>query len=278
VTRVHAGRALAQQPPPALVATPGGGARAAFEYWLTAYRRTWRGSVVTGLVSPALFLLAMGVGLGSLVHNGTGQLGGIRYAAYLAPGLLAANVMRTVEGEATWPVMGAIKWHRTYEAMLATPITVPQLLTGHLAFMLLRAGFVAVAFTVVTALFGLVVHPLGAIAAIPAAMLVGAAFAAPVAAFAATQAREDGFVLLYRFGVIPMFLFSGTFFPVSQLPGVLQPIAWVTPLWHGVALCRGLALGRIDPLMFAVHTAYLVVLAVVGVLLARRAFTKRLSW
>lgn len=255
-----------------------GGRRAAFEYWLTVYRRTWRGNVVNSLISPVLFLAAMGVGLGSLVNGGTGTVAGVRYAEYLAPGLLAAAVMQTAQSEATWPVMGAIKWDRTYLGMLATPLTVSDVLLGHLLFMTMRALMVASAFTAVTAAFGLVHSVGGALLAIPAGVLTGTAFAAPIAAFSASQPRETGFILLYRFGVVPMFLFSGTFFPVSQLPVVFQPIAWATPLWHGVSLCRDLALSRGSVLAMLGHAAYLAVVTVIGVRLALRAYRRRLQW
>jgi lipooligosaccharide transport system permease protein len=255
-----------------------GGRRAAFEYWLMVYRRTWRGSIATSLISPVLFLAAMGVGLGSLIDSGAGDVDGVRYAVYLAPGLLAAAVMQTVEGEATWPVLGAIKWDRTYLGMLATPLTVSDVLLGHLLFMTMRAGIVAVAFTLVTALFGLVHSVPGALLAMLGGVLTGTAVAAPVAAFSARQTRETGFILLYRFGVIPMFLFSGTFFPVSQLPDALEPLAWITPLWHGVSLCRDLALSQGTALAMLGHAAYLVGLTVLGVMLAHRSYRRRLSW
>ena len=251
---------------------------AAFEYWLTVYKRTWRGSVFTSFLSPLMFLAAMGVGLGHLVNGGTGEVAGVRYAVYLAPGLLAATVMQVSMGEATWPVMGAIKWDKTYLGMLATPLTVRDVMLGHLLYITMRAAIVAVAFTIVTAGFGLVHSPGGALLAIPAATLTGTAFAAPVAAFSATQTRETGFILLYRFGIVPMFLFSGTFFPVSQLPAGLRPIAWVTPLWHGVSLCRDLALGRGSAPAMLGHAAYLVVVTAIGVLLALRAYRRRLRW
>ena len=251
---------------------------AAFEYWLMVYRRTWRGSMFTSFLSPLMFLAAMGVGLGHLINNGTGEIDGVRYAVFLAPGLLAAAVMQTCMGEATWPVMGAIKWDKTYLGMLATPLTVRDVMLGHQLYITMRAAIVAVAFTIVTALFGLVHSAGGAVLAIPAATLTGTAFAAPVAAFAATQARETNFILLYRFGLIPMFLFSGTFFPVSQLPAALRPIAWITPLWHGVSLCRDLALGRGDALMMLGHAAYLLAITSVGVVLALRAYRRRLRW
>jgi len=253
-----------------------GGRRAAFEYWLTVYRRTWRGSLITSFVSPVLFLAAMGVGMGSLVHGGSGTLNGFRYAVYLAPGLLAATVMQTVQGEATWPVMGAIKWDHTYLGQLATPLTVSDVALGHLTFMTMRAAIVAVAFTVVTAMFGLVHSAGGAVLAIPAAILTGTAFAAPVAAFSASQERETGFILLYRFGVIPMFLFSGTFFPITQLPTVLQWVAYLTPLWHGVDLCRTLSLGTAALLPSLGHVLYLSAWFAVGAWLTGKAFTKRL--
>src|SRR3954470_17600666 len=136
---------------------------AAFEYWLMVYRRTWRGSVFTSFLSPLMFLAAMGVGLGHLVNGGTGQLAGVRYAVYLAPGLLAATVMQTSMGEATWPVMGAIKWDKTYLGMLATPLTVRDVLYGHLLYITMRAAIVSTAFTIITAFFGLVHSPVGAV-------------------------------------------------------------------------------------------------------------------
>ena len=255
-----------------------GGVRAAFEYWLMVYRRTWRGSVFTSFLSPLMFLAAMGVGLGHLVNGGTGEVAGVRYAVYLAPGLLAAAIMQTCMGEATWPVMGAIKWDKTYLGMLATPLTVRDVMLGHLLYITMRAAIVAVAFTIVTALFGLVHSAGGALLAIPAGVLTGTAFAAPVAAFSATQVRETGFILLYRFGIVPMFLFSGTFFPISQLPTVLQPIAWITPLWHGVSLCRDLALGRGATLAMLGHAGYLVAVTAIGLALAHRAYRRRLRW
>lgn len=255
-----------------------GGARAAFEYWVTVYRRTWRGSVVTSLLSPVMFLAAMGVGLGSLIDSQHGDVAGVRYAVFLAPGLLAAAVMQTMMGESTWPVLGAIKWDRTYFGMLATPLTVRDVLLGHFAYITLRAVVVSTSFTIVTAIFGLAHAVVGAILALFAAVLLGMAFAAPTMAFSARLKRESGFVLLYRFGIIPLFLFSGTFFPISQLPAVLQPVAWITPLWHGVSLCRDLALSRGSAVVMLGHAAYLVALVVVGLAAAHRSYARRLNW
>jgi lipooligosaccharide transport system permease protein len=123
--------------------------------------------------------------------------------------------------------------------------------------------------------FGALVLPVGVLA-LPAAVLTGLAFAAPVAAFAAWVQNDAGFAALMRFGIVPMFLFSGTFFPVDQLPAVLQPVAYATPLWHGVSLSRGLSIGDLDPLLAMVNVGYLTALVVIGVWLARRQFAKRL--
>lgn len=246
------------------------------EYWLYQYRRTWRGSAISSVLTPVLFLASMGIGLGGYVHGGTGRIDGVRYAVYLAPGLLAATAMQTGVGESTWPVMAAVKWVRTYHAMLATPLGVRDVVFGHLAFIGFRLTTVSAAFAVVMVLFGVVHSALGVLLALVAAVLTGLAFAAPVAAFTATQESDSGLSMIYRFGVVPLFLFSGTFFPVSQLPVAIRPIAYVTPLWHGVSLCRDLALGRGSVGWMALHAAYLVVLVVVGTLAARATYSRRL--
>ena len=113
-------------------------------------------------------------------------------------------------------------------------------------------------------------------AAFPAAVLTGAAFAAPVMAFSATRETDKSFVVLYRFAIVPLFLFSGTFFPVTQLPGWLQVVARCTPLYQGVSLCRDLVLGRMAGFGCLGHVAYLLVMLVGGVLAARITYRRRL--
>jgi len=247
----------------------------AYAYWVSQYRRTWRGSLVRSLVEPVLFLAAMGLGLGSLVNATAGGVGGVSYLQFVAPGLLAAVAMQTAVGEATYPVMGAIRWNRQYHAMLATPLRVVDVLLGHLLWIATRVVGVSAAFLLVTAAFG-VLHSPWALLALPTALLVGLAFATPVIAFAALQRNDSGFALLYRFGVMPLFLFSGTFFPVDQLPASVRPLAYATPLWHGVELTRALFLG--SPRLGASlgHVGFLVGLAAVGLALAYRAFHRRL--
>jgi lipooligosaccharide transport system permease protein len=251
---------------------------AATSYWLTSYRRRWRGTIVSSVVEPTLFLAAMGLGLGSYVHGGHGAVDGVRYIAFLAPGLLAANGMQTAMSEGSWPVMGAVRWTRVYTAMRATPLTTSDIAIGHLAFMTIRIAMNATLFVVVMAAFDVLGTAGGIVPAWIAAILTGAAFAAVVSAFSVTAKRDQSLALLYRFGLIPLFLFSGTFFPIAQLPVGLRPIAWITPLWHGVSLCRNLTLGQGSAVVDLGHAAYLVGLIVLGLLLAVRAYRRRLTW
>jgi lipooligosaccharide transport system permease protein len=243
-------------------------------YWGYQYRRTWRSSVVTSFLIPVLYLAAMGIALGSLIDKHSHSVAGVTYVAYLAPGLLAGTCMQIGTNDATYPVMGAIKWMRTYLAQLATPLEVYDVLLGHLAWIMARLAIVVSIYLAVMAAFGVVYSP-WAIAAFPAALLTGLAFAAPVSAFAATQDKDSSFSTLYRFAIIPMFLFSGTFFPVSQLPAWLQAVAYATPLYHGVALCRDLTLGQVSWADLG-HVAYLSGCALVGYLAGRRTFARRL--
>jgi lipooligosaccharide transport system permease protein len=249
----------------------------AFAYWLAQYRRTYRGTVFTTFLEPLGFLAAIGLGLGTLVDNGSGpaDLAGVGYLAFIAPGLLAATAMQAAAFESTYPVMGSIKWHRTYHAQLATPLRVVDLLAGHLLFVLLRLVISVTVFLGVMAAFG-AIGSSWAVLALPVAVLTGMAHATPIFAFAAAQENDAGFAMLFRFGIVPMFLFSGTFFPVSQLPDILEPVAWVTPLWHGVSLCRDLSLGHPHLGSALLHLAVPAVWTVAGFLLARRVFHRRL--
>ena len=249
----------------------------AFRFWLANYRRTWRGSIYTSVLNPVLYLGAMGLGLGSLVDkHGTAGLGGVSYLAFLAPGLMAATAMQTAMGESLYPVMSAVKWQQTYQAAAATPLRPADIYRGHILFTTMRVAMNSAVFLVAMAAFG-AVRSAWVIASVPVAVLTGLAFAAPLDAFAVTQRRNDqAFALIFRFGMIPMFLFSGTFFPVSQLPAWARPIAYLTPLWHGVALCRALSLGTADLTGALGHVAYLAVVAVAGLAAGQYTYRRRL--
>jgi lipooligosaccharide transport system permease protein len=247
----------------------------ALAYYASSYKRTWRSSVTTSFLYPVLYLAAMGVGLGSLVNRHVHTVGGVHYLDFIAPGLLAATAMQVAGNESMYPVLAAVKWIRTYFAMLATPLRVVDVLLGHVGWIVVRLVLVGTIYLGVMAAFD-TVHSVLAVAALPAAVLTGLAFATPISAFAAGQQNDTGFTTIYRFGLIPLFLFSGTFFPVSQLPGWLHPIAAVTPLDHGGALCRALVLGQAEWWPSLGDALYLAGLTAIGMVLAKAAYERRL--
>jgi lipooligosaccharide transport system permease protein len=249
----------------------------AFRCWLTVYRRIWRSSIWSSVLGPVCYLGAMGFGLGSLVDkHGTATLGGVSYLEFLAPAILASSAMTTALNESTFPVFGSMKWNKIYIAAQTTPLRPADIFRGHLMFMIMRITLNATIFTIVMCAFG-AERSAWVLLGLPAAVLTGLAFAAPIAAWAVLVKSENNFAYVFRFGMIPLMLFSGTFFPLSQLPGWLRPLAYATPLWHGVSLCRAFSLGRVsDPLGLLGHAAYLVVLAGIGVWVGARTYTRRL--
>ncbi len=256
------------------MATPG--SLLFFERSARVYRRTWRGSIISTFLNPILYLLAMGLGLGSLVDRGgaTAQLD-FPYMNFLAPGLLAAATMMTAAGESMYPVMGGMKWNKYYHDALATPLSIRDLVIGHFEWVAVRILFTSVVFTSVMVAFGAISLATAPLLIVPS-VLGGLAFAGPVTAYASRLENEAGLSTIFRFVITPLFLFSGTFFPVSLLPGWIQPIAYVTPLWHSVELTRSVALGTpttFDPI---VHYAVLIVYLLIGAFIARHFFQKRL--
>lgn len=245
-----------------------------FGYWLHRYRRTWRGTVVISLANPLLFLAALGAGLGKLVdHGGSGYLHGSSYVSFFAPGLLAAMAMQTGYIEAAGPVLQSARPRGNYRAAAATSMRPVDILGGHLMFMAFRVALSALAFTAVVAAFG-IVGPLHGLLLVPAALVTGMAFAAPMAAWSITVTRPARLNGVYRFVVMPLYMFSGTFFSSSQLPGWLHRIIACTPLYQGIELCRSVVAGTATPASSTVHAGYLVALALLGYLAARRTFTR----
>ncbi len=248
---------------------------AVFTYFLTVYKRTWRGSIIGRFLSPLFFLLAMGIGLGSLVDDRVGGVEGLPYLQFVVPAIVATQTMWVAMGESTYQVLGYIKWNMGYHAMLATPMTVRDVLRGHFLAVAAHLTTATAIFMGVASLFG----GFGSVAAVfclPIAILTGMAFATPIFAFTARQEGDDGFNILFRWIVTPLMLFSGTFFPIDQLPGWMQPIAWATPLWHGVEACRAVATGAVVWAPFVGHLLVLAVYAAVGWWLAELSFAKRL--
>ncbi len=248
----------------------------ALRCWLTVYRRIWRSSVWSSVLGPLCYLAALGYGLGTLVDkHGTAQLGGGRYVVFVAPAILATQAMNSGLSESSFPVFGSIKWNKIYIAAQATPLRPADIFRGHLLFITARIAMNSAAFVVIMWAFGVISSPWGVLL-LPAAVLTGVAFAAPVAAWAVTLAHETPFTYLFRFGAVPMMLFSGTFFPVTRLPGWLQPIAYATPLWHGVALCRGFSRGDFDAASVPIHVGYLAVMAAAGLYAGAITYRRRL--
>lgn len=248
------------------------------DYWFTVYRRTWKGTVISSFVTPLLYVLAMGVLLGGFVKSDPEQLeGATSYLSFVAPGMLAAHAMGTVFGEVTYPVMSMLKWQKVYYSMIATPLAVRDLVISHLGFVLFRVATSCLVFTLVLWGFGVFESPVGVPLAFATQLLLGTAFAAPLYALTSGLRDESAFPLIFRLGMIPLFLFSGAFFPIANLSPVLETLARVTPLWHGVDLARMLTTGNVDARMVAIHLAYLTTLSVVGYLLAVRRLARRLA-
>jgi lipooligosaccharide transport system permease protein len=244
-----------------------------------AYRRTWRGTVISSFVNPVFFLAAMGAGLGTLVDDGSGELA-IPYLAFVATGLMAATAMQNGAGDGSFPVMAGVLWRKNFHGTITTPLGPADIIWGRLLWGVGRLVFVLAVFAVIAVWFDAM--ELGpALQAIPPAVLTGIAFTSAITAWTLTQ--EDGRSLstLFRFLIVPLFLFSGTFFPISQLPDFLQPVAFVTPLFHGVEAVRKIALPGVDQTIVTslplwIHVAYLLVMAAVGTYLSIRFLDRRI--
>jgi ABC-type polysaccharide/polyol phosphate export permease len=247
----------------------------AYQYWILRYRRTWRGTVVISIANPLLFLVAIGVGLGRLVGPDSASLGGVGYLAFFAPGILAAAAMQNGIIEAAFPVAFNSGPGGAYPVAAATPLEPEDILHGHLLFMASRVVFSAAVFTAVMVAFGAAQSPL-VVLTLPAAALTAMAFALPSAAWAVTLTDVRPVNGIFKWVVMPLYLFSGTFFAVDQLPSVVRPIVYATPLWHGVDLCRSLSLGTATWPLATVHVAYLACLCGAGYLLARRTYRRHL--
>jgi lipooligosaccharide transport system permease protein len=241
-----------------------------------SYRRLWRGTVTVSFLNPIFFLLSIGVLLGSLVDRQNPDLGGLSYLEFVAPALLATTAMQTASSQTTYPILVGLKWLRTYHAVVATPVRVLELVAGVLAWAGVRILLAVSVFALVAGIGGAFASPLAVLAPL-AALLCGLAFAAGIGAFTSTLEDDQALPALFRFGLIPLFLFSGTFFPIERLPDWLEPLAWATPLWHGVDLCRDLAAGQVDALVDSAHVVYLVALLVAGSALTLRSCARRLG-
>ncbi len=248
-----------------------------FDYWWTVYRRTWRGTIISSFLSPLFYVVAMGVLLGGFIEADPAELeGATSYLAFIVPGLVAAHAMQTAVGETTYPVMGMIKWQRVYDSMLATPLQVVHLVTAHLLFVTFRVASSCAVFMLVLTPFGVFETWWGPLLAFASQVLVGMVFAALVYGFSARLRSEEGYGMLFRLGIFPLFLFSGAFFPITNLGDVGAWIARLTPLWHGVNLSRMFCVDNVDWSVAAINVTYLLVLLGFGIWWAISGLTKRL--
>ncbi|MBA0126347.1 ABC transporter permease [Haloechinothrix sp. YIM 98757] len=239
------------------------------------YRRYWRSNLYSSGLQPLLFLAAMGLGFGSQVEPGP-DTGGVDYLHFVAPTLLVSGAMMIAVFESTWKVASGFQWQRQYVAVISTPITPGQVFGGELMWVGMRLLLSAVVYGVVAGALGAWLGP-GALLVVLVGVLTGLACAAPIMALSATVRNpSNAFSALLRFVVMPVMLFSGTFFPISYIPVPARMLAWISPLWHGNELARAAALGGGEWLPLAGHGAFLVVLLLGGGLLARSRFYRRL--
>lgn len=261
---------LARVAPPILF----GGRRAGLliERNLLVYRRGWL-IIVSGFFEPVFYLLSIGLGIGALVGSVTVDGQAIPYTAFVAPALLASSAMNGAIYDSTFNVFFKLKYAKTYDAILSTPVGVGDVALGEIGWALIRGGIYAAAFLVVMLALGMILSP-WAILAFPAALLVGFAFgAAGMAATSFMRTWQD--FDLVQLVILPLFLFSATFFPLETYPPVLQAIVQLTPLYHGVDLIRGLTTGNVGPDLL-VHVAYLAMMGLVGLAITSRRLERLL--
>lgn len=249
-----------------------------FDYWWTVYKRTWRGGIISSFVAPLFYVVGMGVLLGGFIEGDPSRLeGATSYLQFVVPGLVAAHAMQMAINETTYPVMGGIKWHKSYHAQMATPLSIRDIVNAHLAFTLLRVASACAVFMLVLAPFGVFESWWGPFLAWGSQVLVGMAFATLIYGVSARMHSEEGFGLIFRLIVIPLTLFSGAFFPIANLGPVLEWVARLTPLWHGVNLSRMFCVDTVDWSLALVHVLVLVALTAAGWLWSVRGLEERLG-
>ncbi|ASN53881.1 ABC transporter [Sinomonas sp. R1AF57] len=237
--------------------------------------------VVTSVGNPLLYLFSMGVGLATIVdRSGTGSAAfdGVGYLAYAAPALLVSSAVLTCANEMMYPVMDGFKWRRVYYGPHVTPLAPGQLATGHILAVGVRLLVQCIVFFLIMLAFGAAPGP-WAFLLVPLGVLTGMAFGAPVMAYSAYIEKENfQFSMIQRFVIMPLFLFSGTFYPLETMPAGMQWIGWISPLWHGNQLARIVSYGLSLPVwLVGVHLGYLAALGVLGIWWARRNYTRRMS-
>jgi lipooligosaccharide transport system permease protein len=230
------------------------------------YRRLWK-LFLTGFLEPVFYLLSIGVGVGKLITSFEFNGHTIPYAEFVAPGMLAASAFNGALLDSTFNVFFKLKYDKLYDQMLATPLTTRDIARGEILWGQLRGASYAAAFLVVMWALGLV-HSWWAVLALPATLLIGFAFSAVCMGLTTYMKSWQDFEKITLLQ-LPLFLFSGTFFPITAFHGVLRWIVEVTPLYRGVVLCRELTTGILT-WASAVSVVYLLVMGLVGLAIVRR--------
>jgi lipooligosaccharide transport system permease protein len=243
--------------------------------------RTYSGTMIaTAIGTPFLYLFAFGVGLATLVSQNLGPnaVDGVSYLTFVAPALVCSAALVISTEEFTYPVMLGFKWNPTFVAMNAAPLSGRQVTNGVVLFVIFRMAAASAVYYLVMLLFGAIPLPTGVLV-VPIAVLTGLAFGLPLLAYSSSITEDRGqFAVVMRVILLPVTLFSGTVFPISALPIYLQWIGWISPLWHGTQLARGVAYGAYEPIwLIAIHLIVLVGLSVGGWLLGIRIATRRLD-
>lgn len=248
------------------------------EWHFVLYKRFWRMNVLSSFIQPMLYLLGLGVGVGALVDRNTtsgATLGGASYVGFVAPGLLVTSAMAIGAMESMWPVLGGLKWQRGYFGISATPLDATDIVLGHALWMALRCGVATGSVALALALFD-DTRSWGLLPGVGVATLVGVAFAMPIMAHSITVEMDGAFAAIDRFLVIPLFLFGGAFYPLSQLPVGVQWAAKAAPLWHGVVVARALTIGSMSWAAGLAHLGYIALFVIGGIGWAVRNLRRKL--
>jgi lipooligosaccharide transport system permease protein len=232
------------------------------------------------IANPVLYLVSIGLGVGAYIDKNTGGMGvdGVSYITFLAPALLATAAIQGAIDESVYPTLEGFKWDKIFFSMNSTPLSGNHIAMGVFFNSVIRVTFTAVIYWFVMLAFG-VLESSRAWLAIFTAVMAGAAFGAMMQALAGMLENEDiFFTVLQRFVIMPLFLFSGTFYPLTNMPIYLQWIGWISPLWHATELGRWLSYGHeISSLMLYTHFIFLNSLLLIGIIASRRIFTRRLG-
>ena len=254
------------------------GAFAVVEVRVMTYMKYLPALLSVAIANPFLYLLAVGVGVGKLINTHSGGVDGVKYLTFLAPALLAPAAIQNAMDEVVFPTLEGFKWNKNFFAMNATPISAKQIVNGVLIAAMSRVLFSVTVYGAIVYLFGGFTTARGWLS-IPTSLAAGASFGAFIMGIAAWAKNDDTFFMVVgRFVMMPLFLFSGTFYQLSTMPIYLRWIGWLSPLWHTTELGRFLTYGHhISAMMFVFHIGYLALMFTAGIIFSHRQFARRLA-